>query len=68
MPTTPDRSVDDASYTYLDVHNISPRSGTYPAPAPAADNLEKYGMCDMDLERYMVMCGMKPGQESLILK
>ena len=48
--------------------NISPRSGTDPAPAPASDNLAKYGMCDMNLDRYVEICGMKPGQESLILK
>ena len=62
MPKTPDQLSDDTVKTYLDTQNISPRFGTDPAPAPAADNLAKYGMCDMDLERYMVMCGIKTGQ------
>ena len=68
IPTTPDRLVDNSIKTYPDAQNISPRLGTDPATAPAVDNLAKYGMCDMELERYMVMCGMKPGQESLMLK
>ena len=68
MPKIPDRSVDDTDKTYLDTHNIYPRSGTDPAPAPAAENLSKYGMCDMDLEKYIVMYEMEPGQESLIMK
>ena len=62
IPKNPDQSFGDAVKTYIDTQKISPRSGTDPAPTPAADNLEKYGMCNMDLERYMVVCGMKPVQ------
>ena len=68
MLTTSNQLVKEAINTCTDTQNISPRSGTDPAPATVADYLEKYEMCEMDLERYMVMCGMKPGQESLILK
>ena len=60
--TTPDRLVYDAIKTYLDAQNIFPRSVTDPAPTPAAENLEKYGMCEVYLEQYMVMCVMKLGQ------
>ena len=49
MPTTPDRSAEDSIKTYLDAHNIFPRLGTDSAPAPAAYNIDKYVMYDMDL-------------------
>ena len=62
MTKIPERLVKDAINTYPDAQNIYPILGTDPDPAPAEDNLAKYGMCDMDLERYMVMCGMKLDQ------
>ena len=63
-----DQLVKNTIKTYLNAQNTSPRLGTDPAPNPAADNLAKYGMCDMELERYMVMYRIKPGRELLILK
>ena len=42
MTKTHDQLVKNAIKTYLDAQNTAPRLGTDPAPAPAADNLEKY--------------------------